>query len=338
MLKRLVLWTVAIVAVIAVGTVLAFRLSPWPSVAIIAYLFSRGDAASEAALVRHVPPGIAARRDIAYDDGPDEVLDIYRPEAAAGPLPTIVWVHGGAWVAGSKDGVANYLKVLAGQGYTTVAIEYSRGYGATYPKPVTQVNSALAYIVENAEELGIEPSSLVLAGDSAGAQIAGQIALISTNADYARQVGITPALRKEQLAAMVLVSGAFDMEAVDLSGDHAWFLRTVLWAYSGTRQFLSDERFRLISVTRYVDSAFPPSFISSGNGDPLAPQAVALAEKLDGLGVAADALFFPADYDPPLPHEYQFNLDTPAGQEALARMLAFLVRVQVPHAGSAPAN
>jgi acetyl esterase len=73
-----------------------------------------------------------------------------------------------------------------------------------------------------------------------------------------------------------------------------------------------------------VTAAFPPSFISSGNGDPLAPQAVARAQKLSRLGVRVDALLFPADRDLPLPHEYQFNLDDAAGREALNRMLAFL--------------
>jgi acetyl esterase len=89
------------------------------------------------------------------------------------------------------------------------------------------------------------------------------------------------------------------------------------------KNFLDDDRFRLLSVTRHVTGAFPPSFISSGNGDPLAPQAVALAKKLDGLGVRVDSLFFP-EHSPPLSHEYQFNLDNPAGQEAMSRMLAFL--------------
>jgi len=42
-------------------------------------------------------------------------------------------VHGGGWVAGSKEGIANYLKILAGHSYTTVGVEYSTGFGATHP-------------------------------------------------------------------------------------------------------------------------------------------------------------------------------------------------------------
>ncbi len=89
-----------------------------------------------------------------------------------------------------------------------------------------------------------------------------------------------------------------------------------------------DERFGLMSVTGHVTRAFPPSFISSGNGDPLESQAVALAQELSGLGVHVETLCFPASRVPPLPHEYQFNLDDPAGREALNRMLAFLDEVR----------
>ncbi|MER8573523.1 alpha/beta hydrolase [Mesorhizobium sp. M1374] len=186
------------------------------------------------------------------------------------------------------------------------------------------MNAALGYLARNAAELNIEPDAIVLAGDSAGAQIASLVALITTDPSYARQMGISPSLKPERLAAILLLSGGFDIESVDLEGDFGWFLKTVLWAYSGTRDFMNDDRFRLISVTHYVTSAFPPAFISSGNGDPLTPQAMALARKLEALGVTVDSLFFPADYTPPLPHEYQFNLDIPAGQEALERTLAFI--------------
>ena len=324
MIKRILVWLLGTIVVLVVAMVLAFRFSPWPSVAIIQQAFSHGDKASEAALEKHVPDKIVTRRDISYGRGPDEIFDINYPEGTNRPLPTIVWVHGGGWVAGTKHGIANYLKVLAGHGYTTVGVEYSTGFGATYPKPVEQVNEALGYLVRNAAQLNIDPDAIVLAGDSAGAQIGAQLAIITTDPSYAGRMGISPSLNPQRLAAILLLSGAYDIGQIDLEGDFGWFVRTVLWAYSGTRDFMNDERFRLISVTNYVTRAFPPSFISSGNGDPLAPQAAALTRKLEGLGVKVDSLFFPADYSPPLPHEYQFDLDTPAGQKALGRMLAFI--------------
>jgi acetyl esterase len=49
-----------------------------------------------------------------------------------------------------------------------------------------------------------------------------------------------------------------------------------------------------------------------------------MTEKLQAVEVEVNTLFFPADYTPELPHEYQFNLDTEAGQLALKRALGFL--------------
>ncbi len=312
-----------VLAAVALAVFLAFRLSPWPSVAIIAHAFSGGDQASEAALAKHVPPDVESRRNLAYGPGRDEIYDLYRRRGAEGLQPVIVWVHGGAWIAGSKDGVANYLKVVAGRGYTTIGVEYSTGYGARYPKPVEQVNAALAHVVQHAAQLGIDPDRLILAGDSAGAQIAAQVALLTTDPIYARGLGVAPRIGPDRIRALLLLSGAYELGSVDLTGRYGWFVKSVLWAYSGSHDFMNDERFRFASITDYVSPTFPPSFISSGNGDPLAPQALILADRLRRLGVPVEGLFFPDDRKPVLPHEYQFNLDDAAGVHALELMLDF---------------
>ena len=49
-----------------------------------------------------------------------------------------------------------------------------------------------------------------------------------------------------------------------------------------------------------------------------------MADALKAQGVILDELYFPPDYEPKLPHEYQFNLDTEAGQTAMTHMVAFL--------------
>jgi acetyl esterase/lipase len=268
--------------------------------------------------------GIVVQRDVAYGDGKDETFDLYYQQGTNAPRPTIVWVHGGGFVAGNKSHIANYMKILAGRGYAMIAVEYSRGYGTTYPKPVQQVNAALGFMVRNAADLKVDPAKIVLAGDSAGAHIASQVAMITTDLDYARAIGITPQLKANQLLAMLLFSGVYDPSAVTPRRNHGWFLKAMLWAYSGVKNFRTDERFKLMSVTNNVTGTFPQSFISSGDADPFAPQAVTFAKKLTRLGVRVDSLFFATSQIPPVPHEYQFNLDEPAGQDALKRMLAFL--------------
>ncbi|MEJ0028377.1 MAG: alpha/beta hydrolase [Rhizomicrobium sp.] len=323
-MTRFLRWAGGLVVLLGIGIFLVFWLSPWPAAYLISLAFARGDAASEAALAKHVPAGIAERRDLAYGPATAERFDIFYPAGTKTQRPAIVWVHGGGWIAGSKEGVSNYLKVLAGHGYTAVALEYSMGPESKYPEPVREVNEALGYLVHNAAALHIDPGALVLAGDSAGAQIGAQTAILNTDAGYARRLGIKPALAPDGIRAVMLLSGFYDAGAVDFRGDWGWLFRTILWAYSGVKNLPRDEQFKLLSVTDYVTPAFPRTFISSGNGDPLAPQAVALTRKLEGLGVGVDSLFFPAAYAPALRHEYQFNLDTAGGRLVLTRMLAFL--------------
>ena len=69
MIKRILIWLLGTVVVLVVAIVLAFRFTPWPSVAIIQQAFSRGDQASEAALKKHVPNNVVTRRDITYGKG-----------------------------------------------------------------------------------------------------------------------------------------------------------------------------------------------------------------------------------------------------------------------------
>jgi acetyl esterase/lipase len=322
-MKRFFLWLAGVLLAGILIAGLAATFSPWPAVAVITYAFAKGDAASNAALAKHVPAGIVSQLDVAYGASKDEVFDLYRPQGA-GVLPAIVWVHGGGYVAGSKEGVANYLKIFAGNGYAAIAVEYSRGRGANYPKALEQVNAALGFISAHAADLHVDASAIALGGDSAGAHIASQVALIVTNPDYAKAIGIAPRVKPQQMMAMLLMSGTFDPFRVDRDGGRAWFGKRMMWAYTGVKHLSTDPRFALMSVPAHVTAAFPPSFISSGNADSLAPQAVALADRLRAIGVPTEVLFFPEDHQPPLRHQFQFNLDSAEGQESLQRMLAFL--------------
>lgn len=86
-----------------------------------------------------------------------------------------------------------------------------------------------------------------------------------------------------------------------------------------------------LSVAAHVTSVFPPALLTVGNVDPLRPHSELLVEKLRAQGVEPETLFYPDDYKPPLDHEYQFDLDTDAGQLFLKRTLAFLqLRLQPP--------
>jgi acetyl esterase/lipase len=326
MLHRLILILAAAALALAALAYGAFQLSPWPSALLIRRAFDRDAVAAAKALQAHVPAGIAEQRDLAYDAAdPDARLDLFRPAGRAGEvLPLVVWVHGGAWISGSKDHVANYLRILAGRGFAVAGVDYAIAPGAQYPTPVRQVNAALGHLVGQAGPLGLDPARVALAGDSAGAQIAAQLALVISADAYAATVGIRPALGRDQLRAVVLHCGGYDVASVDFEGAFGGFLRTVFWSYFGRKDFAADPRIGQFSVVANLTADFPPAFISAGNADPLLPQSRLLAATAERLGVPTDTLFFPADHQPPLGHEYQFNLDSEAGRAALERSVAFL--------------
>jgi acetyl esterase/lipase len=315
----------------------ALWLSPWPAALAIRLVFQASGRQMNAALEPFVPgaevTGLLNEHYTPSD--PDTRLDVFFPRAlagGAGSLVTIVWIHGGAFIAGSKEEVRNYARILAAHGFTVVAVDYSLAPGRTYPTPVRQVNEALAYLVANAKRLHVDPGRFVLAGDSAGAQLAAQLANLTTSATYAREVGIAPALKREQLAGALLYCGPYGSPERGGTGDASFYARTVLWSYSGRRDFRRRADFALMFVGEHLSAGFPPTFISVGNGDRLAPQSYALARSLESLGVPVQSLFFAADHEPSLPHEYQFDLAGEAAQLALQRSLAFLAGLAAPPA------
>ena len=202
--------------------------------------------------------------------------------------------------------------------YTVVGVNYSLAPGKIYPTPILQVNAALAFIGKNEAQFHIDPLKTFLAGNSAGAQIAAQLAAVISNPAYAKQMGVTPSIDRRQLKGVILHCGHYDLRG----GDH--FRSVIGWSYLGKKDFTNDPRLEGFSVVRNLTVDFPPIFISVGNADRLASQSQLLADTATKLGISVDSLFFPNGYTPPLPHEYEFNLDTEAGQIALERTVRFL--------------
>jgi acetyl esterase/lipase len=302
--------------------------SPRPAALLLRRVFASAGAKTAESLEKHAPPGVVHLLDERYGDEPDMLLDVFRPESAVGALPLLLWVHGGAFCGGAKEELAGYLKLIASDGYVVAAPGYSLAPEHRYPTPPRQMMQALAHLQANAERLRIDPERIALAGDSAGAHIAAQLGALVTTPGYMDEVGIAPSIEAAQLRALVLACGPYDLALVDEASSPAGrrFIQIVLWAYSGTRRFLDDPAFAQWSVTDNVSSAFPPTLVTVGNADPLKAHSIRLAETLGRDGVDTETLFFPDDHQPPLGHEYQFDLDTEAGQLFLERLLAFLRR------------
>jgi acetyl esterase len=185
-----------------------------------------------------------------------------------GSLLTVVWVHGGGWVSGNEDQIANYAKILASKGFTLVDIDYSVAPAKTFPVPIRQLNVALSYLVRNAERFRMDANRIVLAGDSGGSEIAAVMAGAVTEPTYARSLAIVPLIMRSQLAGVLLYCGAYTLDGIRLDGPFGSSLTTVLWSYSGSKDFLTNPAFAKAWIINYITPAFPPAFISAGNGDP----------------------------------------------------------------------
>jgi acetyl esterase/lipase len=313
----------ALVTVVVVAFV-----NPWPTALLIRSLFEKGARDTIAEMEPYVPTsGVDAHRGIEYGGaGSDTSLDVFSPTGTTTPLTTVVWIHGGAWISGDKRDVDPYLQILASHGYTTVALNYTISPEATYPTALTQLNQALGFLVEHADEYNIDPDSIVIAGDSAGSQYTSQLATLVTNSDYAKRVGIVPALSKDQLAAVILNCGIYDVRGIpNAPGIGGWGFRIALWSYLGTKDWSETPGGEDMSTIEFVTKDFPTTWISGGNGDPLtAGQSKPLAAKLKDLGVDVTTVFYPADESPALPHEYQFHLHFAKARSALDSTIEFL--------------
>lgn len=335
-MRRKWLWrTLAVIGGVLVVTLIAFSVSPWPSALIIRQIFEDGAKKMSAVMEPFKPTGIESVLDIQYATGSTELLvkpssftqlDVFYPTGTKEPLGTVIWTHGGAWISGNKSNDRVYFELLAAQGFTVVGLNYTYGPEATYPTAVFEINQAHQFLLDNAEKFNINPDKIVLAGDSAGAQLTSQLAAIITNPEYAQQMNIVPALSPLQLQGVVLNCGVYDVTSLlGQQGLLGWGDDMALWAYTGDRDLNSSEAVKQMSTLNHVNESFPPTYISGGNADPLtAGNSKPFAQKLSSLGVSVTELFWPDNYKPELPHEYQFRLDLPAGQQALSETIAFL--------------
>jgi acetyl esterase len=207
--------------------------SPRPVALALRYLFRKSAAERGARQLKDAPADIVAFLDERYDPSPDAFLDVYIPAAAVrsgSVLPVVVWVHGGAFVGGSKEEIGGYLRMIAGRGFAVVGVRYALAPEEKYPTPVRQVMAALHHLEGHATRLHLDPGKVVLAGDSAGAQISAQVAALVTNPVYAAQLDIASTVDPAHLRGVALCCGIFDVASIPDDGPFNALLTAVCWA------------------------------------------------------------------------------------------------------------
>lgn len=322
----------AVLASLAVRVLVRSRPQRWCPPALSLRLFrlasEPGTAAVAADVRRHLTQGgRTTRTGLVVGSSRHGVLDLTVPDGP-GPHPLVVWVHGGGWHFGSSSDVLPYLELLAGRGYAGAAVNFPAAPRAAYPAAPRAVNEAIAHLLANAASYRIDPAQVVLAGDSAGAQVAAELAVLTTDPGYAARTTLRPALDPEQLRGTLLFCGIFDPAGLDDSDRmFAAALESAMWSLTRSRDWRSTEACDLMSVGRHVTTGFPPTFLAAGDADPLTRrQTVPMASRLDELGVRVGT-YFPGTAEEPVHHEFQFRLGTTAGTEAFERTVRFLDEV-----------
>ena len=319
---------ISLILLIVILLVIIFIVfTPYPSALIVKKLFE-GGVAVKPDDYDNIQRQTVHHENIVYESSFSEnQLDVISPKDRDELLPVVLWVHGGAYVAGDKSDITEYAVQIAANGYHIVNMNYALAPKGRYPSPLLQMNDAYQWILKNAEAYNFDTSNIFFAGDSAGAQIVSQYALIQTNADYAKQLAITPVVARENIAGLLLYCGPFDIQQLSHLSDNkivAFLLNRVGWGYMGERKWQASETTRLASTVDFATSAYPPSFITDGNVMTFEAHGKALVSKLQQLDVPVVDKFYTSTE---LPHEYQFMMNTKEAVETFEATLQFLKEV-----------
>jgi acetyl esterase/lipase len=256
-------------------------------------------------------------------------LDLYLPPAAGGPVPVVVFLHGGGWRLGSRHGAGpafqgvspSPFEQIARAGIAVASIDYRLTGEATWPAQLHDAKAAVRWLRTRAVELGLDPWRIAAWGESAGGHLAELLGLV-TDPALEGDVGVRGA--SSQVAAVVAWYAPSDVAAVatDTGADPA-DPSTREAQLLGAPPVSVPELAAQASPITHVSGDAPPFLLLHGEADRLVPfvQSVRLHTALVEAGADARAeiaLFEDADH---------MWLGAPgAARQALQRTTEFLWR------------
>lgn len=206
---------------------------------------------------------------------------VYTP-AGEGPLPAVVFFHGGGWVIGSIRSHDNACRALANaSGCIIASVDYLLAPEAKYPAAAEDCYAATRWVAEHAAELGADPSRIAVAGDSAGGNLAATVALMARDRggpSLAFQLLIYPVIDHD----FGTVSYRDNAEGYGLSTkDMEWFWNQYLpGSAEGKEPYASPIRASSLA-------GLPPALVITAEYDVLRDEGEAYAEALRQAGVPA---------------------------------------------------
>jgi acetyl esterase/lipase len=214
-------------------------------------------------------------------------LDVYQPQPVTGPSPTLVYIHGGGWVGGSKEGSTLNLMPYLELGWAVVNVEYRLGRISLAPAAVEDCRCALRWVISKAKDYNFDIGKIVVTGHSAGGHLSLTTGMLPASAGLDREC---PGNEELKVAAIINWYGITDVADL-LDGPN---MKTYAVGWMGSL-LNRDEIARRVSPLSYVRSELPPILTIHGDADPTVPysHAVRLHEALTKAGVPNQLLTIP---------------------------------------------
>ena len=219
------------------------------------------------------PAGEASRapKDIAYVEAGHELqrLDIYLPRTP-GPHPLIIWVHGGAWRAGSKLDMP--LGGLIAQGFAVACLDYRLSTVAPMPAQMHDIKAAIRFLRAHSAEYGFDPKRFAVAGSSAGGHLAALTGTSNGNAELEGELG-AHLDQSSDVQAIVSLFGASNLQTIlSQSTPHGLSVRVpALQLLLGGQPDEKPALAKLASPVTHVSAKVPPLLLIHGDADPQMP-------------------------------------------------------------------
>jgi len=228
----------------------------------------------------------------------DAKLDVYRPREAKSPTPVVMLIHGGGWVAGTKEGsVLGALPYLQ-RGFAVVNVEYRLGKASLAPAAVEDCLCALHWIGQNAKKYNFDLTKVIVTGGSAGGHLALTTGMIPSSAGFENECAYGEDEKwsgpwtnpRPPVAAIINWFGITDVAEM-LQGPN---LRSYAVSWFGSLPN-REELAKQVSPLTYVRAGVPPVLTIHGDADSLVPytEAVRLHQGLTKAGVKNQLLTIP---------------------------------------------
>lgn len=227
-------------------------------------------------------PSLHHVEDANFDGVP---VRIYRPSDAKS-LPCVMYFHGGGWVIGNLHTHDTLCRKLAeASKCVVVAVDYRLAPEHQYPSAFDDCYSATQYITEHAHDLGIDPSCLVVAGDSAGGNLAGAVSLKAR--DEIAKGKSAPNIKLQVLIYPVVEADFTTQSYRDFGEGHGLTAATMGWFWEQYYPESNSHDKKYVVITASDLSNLPKTHVITAEYDVLRDEAEAYVEQLTAAGVDA---------------------------------------------------